>query len=162
MDYEKQVEFSGDPRKAVEVAQTLFLQSGYEITDVSDSRISARHEGGFLNTQSGNTIYGASPVTVGIKGYRLSVSADYEGIRKAKKFILYLLLGLALVLGLVFGILFGLILEDKWIFLLAVGLGVGIPLIQLPVHLIVTPRIMKKRADKALDTLIHNITMLAQ
>jgi hypothetical protein len=140
----------------------MLLQSGYQITDVSDSRISAKHEGGFLKTQSGNVIYGASPVTVGIKGYRLSVSAGYEGIKKAKKFILYVLLGLALTLGVVFGILFTVLFDDKIPALLAIGLGVGIPLIQLPIHLVVTPRIMKKRADKALDTLIHNITMIAR
>jgi hypothetical protein len=162
MDYEKQVEFSGDPKKAIEVAQTMLLQSGYQITDFSDTRISAEHKGGFLRTQSGNVIYGASPISVGIKDTRLSISAGYGGIKKAKKFILHVLLGLALLLGLVFGILFTALFDDKMPAVLAVGLGIGIPLIQLPIHLLVTPRIMKKRADKALDTLIHNITMIAR
>ncbi|MEW8631879.1 MAG: hypothetical protein AB2591_17930, partial [Candidatus Thiodiazotropha sp.] len=86
----------------------------------------------------------------------------YEGIEKAKKFITKLLVGLAVLLGLGMGIPFAFLFEEKWPLLLAVGLGVGIPLIQLPIHLYVTPAIMKKRAEKALDTLIHNITMLAR
>ncbi len=162
MDFERYVNFTGEPRKAIEVAKTMFVQSGYKIVDVSDTSISAKHEGGFVKSQSGNTIYGASPVTVAVTGSRLIVSANFDGIKKAKKFLLYLLLGLALILGLGMGIPFAIIFEEKWPMLLAIGLGIGIPLIQLPIHLFITPMIMKKRAEKALGTLIHNITMLAQ
>ncbi|MEW8430301.1 MAG: hypothetical protein G8D61_11350, partial [gamma proteobacterium symbiont of Ctena orbiculata] len=96
-----------------------------------------------------------------VSGNRLYVSAGYDGIEKAKKFIVKLLVGLAILLGLGMGIPFAILFEEKWPLLLALGLGVGIPLIQLPIHLYVTPMIMRKRAVKALDTLIHNITMLA-
>lgn len=162
MDYERHVDFTGEPKKAIEVAQAMFVQSGYKIMDVSDTRITAKHEGGFVKSQSGNTIYGASPVTVAVRGNRLIVRAGYEGIKKVKKFLLYLLVGLALLLGLGMGIPFAIVFEGKWPVVFAIGLGMGIPLIQLPIHLFVTPMIMKKRADKALDTLIHNITMLAR
>ncbi|MEW8486479.1 MAG: hypothetical protein AB2705_14960, partial [Candidatus Thiodiazotropha sp.] len=128
----------------------------------TESSISAEHEGGFIRTQSGNAIYGASPIKVSVSGNRLYISAGYDGIEKAKKFIVKLLVGLAVLLGLGMGIPFAFLFEEKWPLLLAVGLGVGIPLIQLPIHLYVTPAIMKKRAEKALDTLIHNITMLAR
>ncbi|MEW8326861.1 MAG: hypothetical protein AB2659_08515 [Candidatus Thiodiazotropha sp.] len=161
MDYERSEIFSGEPGKAVEMAQAMFVQSGYKITDTTESSISAKHEGGFIRTQSGNAIYGASPIKVSVSGNRLYVSAGYEGIEKAKKFITKLLVGLAVLLGLGMGIPFAFLFEEKWPLLLAVGLGVGIPLIQLPIHLYVTPMIMRKRAVKALDTLIHNITMLA-
>ncbi|MEW8338039.1 MAG: hypothetical protein AB2596_20685, partial [Candidatus Thiodiazotropha sp.] len=154
--------FSGEPGKAVEMAQAMFVQSGYKITEISKSAITAEHEGGFVRTQSGNAIYGASPIKVSVSGNRLYISAGYEGIEKAKKFITKLLVGLAVLLGLGMGIPFAFLFEEKWPLLLAVGLGVGIPLIQLPIHLYVTPAIMKKRAEKALDTLIHNITMLAR
>ena len=162
MDYERYVDFAGEPKRAIELAQTMFVQSGYKIVDISDTSISAKHEGGFVKSQSGNTIYGASPVTVAVTGNRLIVSARYEGIKKVKKFILYLLVGLAFLLGLGLGLPFAIIFEEKWPVILAIGLGIGIPLIQLPIHLFVTPMIMKKRAEKALDTLIHNITMLAR
>jgi len=46
--------------------------------------------------------------------------------------------------------------------MLGIGLGFGIPLIQLPIHLFVTPKIMEKSASKALDTFIHNATFLAR
>ena len=162
MDYERYVDFAGEPKKAIELAQTMFVQSGYKIMDVSDTSISAEHEGGFVKTQSGSTMYGASPVTVAVTGNRLMVSAGFDGIKKVKKFLVYLLVGLACILGLGMGIPFAILFEETWAVILALSLGIGIPLIQLPIHLFVTPMIMKKRAVKALDTLIHNITMLAR
>jgi hypothetical protein len=162
MDYKREIDFEGDPKSAIEVAKIIFLQSGYEITDVSDTSISAEHKGGFLQTQSGNSIYGASPVTVSVKIARLFVSADYEGIEKARRFIFWIILGLAVFLGILFGVIFGLFFDDDGIWKLALGLGIGIPLLQLPIHLIVTPRVMKRRADTALDTMIRNITTVAR
>jgi hypothetical protein len=161
MSYEREEKFSGDPGKAIEMAQAVFVQSGYMITEHSESTISAKHEGGFVKTQSGNAIYGASPIRIDVTRDRLNVSAGYEGIEKAKRFITKLLVILALTLGLGIGIPFAFLFEEPWPMLLAVGLGVGIPLLQLPIHLYLTPMIMRKRADKALDTLIHNITKIA-
>ena len=139
----------------------MFVQSGYKITDISDSKISAEHTGGFTKSASGNTIYGASPVTITISDNRLVVIALFEGIEKVKKFLLKLLLGLAFILGVVFALTFGLIFEEREPMMLGIGLGFGIPLIQLPIHLFVTPKIMKKRASRALDTFIHNTAILA-
>jgi hypothetical protein len=121
MDYERYVDFTGEPKKAIEVAQTMFVQSGYKIVDVSDTSISAKHEGGFVRSQSGNTIYGASPVTVVVTDNRIIVRAKYEGIKKVKKFLLYLLVGMAFLLGLGMGIPFAIIFEEKWPAILAIG-----------------------------------------
>jgi heme/copper-type cytochrome/quinol oxidase subunit 4 len=162
VNYERSENFTGEPKEAIEMAQAMFVQSGYKIMDVSDSTILVEHQGGFLRTQSGHTIYAASPIKVSVSGNLINISAGYDGIEKAKRFITRLLVGLAFLLGLGMGIPFALLFEEKWPLLLALGLGIGIPLIQLPIHLYVTPMIMKKRADKALDTLIHNITMLAR
>jgi hypothetical protein len=160
--YEKSVDFTGDPKKVIELAQSMFVQSGYKITDISDSKISAEHTGGFTKSVSGNTIYGASPITITISDNRLVVIALYEGIEKVKKFLLKLFLGLAFILGIGFALSFGLIFKERWPMMLGIGLGFGIPLIQLPIHLLVTPKIMKKRASRALDTFIHNIAILAR
>ena len=162
MGYEKSVNFVGDPKKVIELAQSMFVQSGYRIIDVSDTEISAKHEGGFTKSVSGDPIYGASPVTMTISANRLVVSAEYEGIEKVKKYILRFLLGLAFVLGIGLGLPFGLIFEERWPMMLGFGLGFGIPLIQLPIHLFITPKIMEKRASKALDTFIHNALILAR
>lgn len=69
---------------------------------------------------------------------------------------------MALLLGFGMGVPFAFIFEERWPIILGIGLGVGIPLLQLPIHLFVTPRIMKKRASHALDTLLHNINVVAQ
>lgn len=162
MGYEKSVDFAGDYKKIIELAQSMFVKSGYRIIDVSNTKISAEHEGGFTKSISGDTIYGASPVTITISDKRLVVSAVYEGIEKAKKFLLRLFLGLAFGLGIGFALLFGFIFEERWPMMLGIGLGFGIPLIQLPIHLFVTPKMMEKRASNALDTFIHNTTILAR
>ena len=162
MGYKKSVSFAGDHKKVIELAQSMFVQSGYRIIDISNTGISAEHEGGFTKSISGNTIYGASPVTITISANRLVVSARYEGIEKAKKFVLRLLLGLAFILGIGLALPFGFIFEERWPMMMAIGLGFGVPLIQLPIHLFVTPKIMEKRASKALDTFIHNATILAR
>jgi len=104
MGYEKSVYFAGDHEKVIELAQSMFVQLGYRIIDVSNTKISAEHEGGFTKSISGNTIYGASPVTITISENRLVVSARYEGIEKVKKFFLRLLLGLAVILGIGFAL----------------------------------------------------------
>jgi hypothetical protein len=162
VNYERSESFTGEPSKAIEMAQAMFVQSGYKIVDLSESAISVEHQGGFIRTQSGNTIYGASPIQISVSGNRLDVRAGYDGIEKAKGFITKLLVGLAALLGLGMGIPFAFLFEERWPLLLALGLGIGIPLIQLPIHLYVTPMIMRKRADKALDTLIHNIMVIAR
>ena len=162
MGYEKSVSFAGDPKKVIELAQSMFVQSGYRIINVSDTEVSAAHEGGFTKSMSGNPMYGASPVTITISANRLVVSAGYEGIEKVKKFILKFLVGFAFIMGFGLGVPFGLMSEERWPMMLGFGLGFGIPLIQLPIHLFITPKIMEKRASKALDTFIHNATTLAR
>jgi len=162
MGYEKSVDFAGDHKKVIELAQSMFVQFGYRIIDVSNTKISAEHEGGFTKSISGNTMYGASPVTITFSDNRLVVSARYEGIEKVKKFLLRLFLGLAFMLGIGFALFFAFIFEERWPMMLGIGLGCGIPLIQLPIYLFVTPKIMEKRAAKALDTFIHNATFLAR
>jgi len=161
MDYEKSIDFTGDPQKAITLAQTTLVQSGYKIIDISETSISARHEGGFVKSQSGNPMYAASPVVVSVSESHLVVIARYEGVEKAKKFLVRLLAGMAFGLGLGLGIPFGLFFEEKWPMILGFGLGFGIPLIQLPIHLLVTPMIMKKRAAQALDALVHNMKMIS-
>jgi len=161
MGYRRVVPFSGNPVKARELAQAAFVQSGYRITDVSDSSITAEHAGGFLRTQSSRAIYGASPITVDVGAGQLRVTARYEGIERMRVFLIRLLLGLAVFLGLVLGITFAAVLDEAWPVILGVGLGVGVPLIQLPVHLGVTLRIMRARASLALDTLTDNIVTLS-
>jgi len=161
-DYFKSTTYTGNPEKAIEIARNQFVQAGYKITNVSDSEVSARQDGSFTRSMSGNTLYGASPVTVSVTGNQLIVRAGFEGLEKLKQFLLKLILGLALALGLGMGIPFALVFQEKKAVIFALALGVGIPLIQLPFHLILTPRIMKKRAVHALDTLGHNLEVLGR
>jgi hypothetical protein len=163
MEYERTVDFTGDRRKALEIAQAALVQAGYRIEEASDRRISARYGGSFLGRNRGNPLWVASPITIEVSDRNITVTADYEGLAKMRKFIIWFLGGLALMLalglGIPFAIVFGL---NRFPLFLALGLGVGIPLIQLPIHLFVTPAIMRYFAAHALDRLVHNMTVLAQ
>ncbi len=105
----------------------------------------------------------ASPVTIDVSDRNITVTADYEGLARMRKFIIRLLGGLALLLALGLGIPFAFVFgPNRFPLFLALGLGLGIPLLQLPIHLFVTPALLKHGAARALDTLVHNMTVLAQ
>jgi hypothetical protein len=161
MDYEKSVDFAGNVRQALSLAEMAFVQAGYRILDSTDTRVSARYDGGFVGMRYCSPMCSASPITISVAGRRLIVTARYEGIAKVRKFLVRFLVGLALLLALTLGGTFSYFYPGTQKVLLGVGLGLGIPLIQLPIHVLLTPAIMKQRAIQALDTLVHNMTMLS-
>ena len=161
MSYRREIPFSGDACKAIDLATSTLVHAGYRITDAAEDSVTGEHVGGLMRTQSGQAIYGASPITVELRAGRLLVTARYDGIAKVRRFLVRLLVGLATFLGLGLGIGFALAFEEAWPVALGVGLGTGIPLIQLPIHLGVTLSLVRTRATQALDTLGDNIVTLA-
>ncbi len=155
-DYERSEPFGGNPAAAIDFARSILAQAGYRV-DNTDSGIVAEHEGGFIRSQSGNPLYGASPIRVTVSGGRLSVTAGFGGVDKVKGFIVKLLLGLAVGLGGGLGLLFALLFDQQWPILLGAGLGGGIPLLQLPIHWLIVPAVIRRRAVSGLDTLVHNL-----
>jgi hypothetical protein len=155
MEFSKTVAFTGDPKKALEIAQVTFIQAGYKIDRAIGGRMTARHVGGFVQSQSGSGIYGASPVTVQVADGQLSITADYEGVEKARRFLWKLFAGLTAIFVVVMAIPFALLFPGKlkWLALLPLAVVV----VQMPIHFLVTPRVMKRRANAALDTLMQNI-----
>jgi len=160
--YRREVAISGDPRRAIELVQTALVQSGYRITDASDDCVTGAHAGGFVKTQSGQAIHGASPITATVQVGVLRVSAGYGGVERTRRFLVRLLVGLGIGLGGGLGLLFLLIFEERWPALLGLALGAGVPLLQIPVHTSWTLRIMRSRTALALDTLVENIRTLTR
>ena len=162
MEYRKMINFDGDPEKALGLARTTFTQAGYLIVDNSESSVSAKITGVPVRSRPGSLLCGASPVTVSIAGNQLIVEAGFEGVARLKKFLLYLLIILGLSLGVGLAVIFFLVFDETWPVYLGLGLGLGVPLIQLPIHVWLTPLIFKRLASRGLDTLLHNMVMVAK
>ena len=92
----------------------------------------------------------------------MTVTAGFSGIDSLRRFLVRLLVGLAVTLGAVLGVTFSLVFDETWPALLGVGLGVGIPLLQLPVHLLMTVPILRRRAVQSLDVLTENLVRLSE
>ena len=159
MDYERSVEFAGDRRKALEVAQTTFIQAGFRIEDVSDSSISARYEGSAASRRC-HPLCSASPVAIEISGRHFIVTGGDDAVRQMRRFIIRLMGAFAAFYGVGMGILLAFLGPGFEKSLMSVGIILGLMLIELPIFLVVGPATVRKRATQALDTLIHNMTVL--
>lgn len=160
MEYTKMIDFNGDPEKALGLARATLTQAGFIFEDNSETGFTAKGARGMVRSQSGSPLYGASPVRIAIDNHQLIVEAGFEGARSMRKLLMYLLVILGLSLGIVLGVVFHLVFDEVWPVYLGVGLGVGVPIIQLPIHALVVPRLLKRRAAHGLDTLMHNMSMI--
>ncbi|MFZ5573181.1 MAG: hypothetical protein ACOZF0_22490 [Thermodesulfobacteriota bacterium] len=160
MLYEKTVALTGDGRRELEFAKTALAHAGHKLVRVTDTVVTAEQSGLFFSTTKGLAISGVSPITVTVADGRLTVRAGYEGLEKWKQFLIRFLVSLAVILGGGMGGLFAIVFEERWPMLLGIALGAGIPLLQLPIHLAITPFLLRRRAEKALDTFLHNIIMM--
>ncbi len=157
MQYEKSAPFVGDAREAFALAKAALTQSGYRLERVSQDELWARNHGGFVRTHSASPLLGASPVHLRIAAGRVELGADFEGVTQTRRFLVRLLVGLGLGLGGGLAAVFAFVFSDRWPAFIALGLGLGIPLVQLPIHLGVTVPLVRRRATAALDTLLHNL-----
>ena len=116
MSYCKTVFFTGDPRKAREIVQAAMLKTGYKLTPTATGLI-ACHEGGFVLSQSGLEIYGASPITMDMASGQITLSAEYEGVRKATQFMWKTFAGLGAIFILGMGLPFAFMFPGRFKFL---------------------------------------------
>jgi len=158
--YREEAALAAEATHVLDIAAQWLTQFGYRLTELSAMRLTAEHPG-LLSRSTGQALVVASPIVLLASSGRLILEADFQGIAKLRRFIVRLLLGLAASLGLILGITFSLVIEEAWATYLAIGLGAGIPLMQLPVHLFLTLRLIRRRATRDLDTLLQNLAILA-
>jgi len=161
-EYRKELALSGDPAAVLSHAKAWLAGLGYRITASSETTVAAERPAGLLWSTSAQPIFGASPIGIETRFGRLTVSAGFSGIESLRRFLVRLLVGLAVTLGAVLGVTFSLVFDETWPALLGVGLGVGIPLLQLPVHLLMTVPILRRRAVQSLDVLTENLVRLSE
>ena len=160
--YRKELALSRDPAAVLSHAKAWLAGLGYRITASSETTVAAERPAGLLWSTSAQPIFGASPIGIETRFGRLTVTAGFSGIDSLRRFLVRLLVGLAVTLGAVLGVTFALVFEETWPVALGVGLGAGVPLLQLPVHLLFTVPVVRRRAVQSLDVLTENLVRLSE
>jgi len=160
-EYRGDAVFDGDVKRALDVAARMLAQMGYRIKALGPSKLQAEHPG-LLQRSTGQAMLLASPIRVTASLGRLQIEADFDGIAKLRRFLIRFLLGLGALLALVLGVSFAIIFDERWPVFLGVGLGAGIPLLQLPIHLLLTLRLIRERAIRDLETFLGNLILLSK
>ena len=151
MDYETEIPFKGDEKKALDVSLNVFISQGFEIVDKRDTSYELMGPGMWSTRQ--NPLVGISRVMVNAYSDRIKLRAEFGGIKKMQTFLLALICGMALF----FIILFGYLFRD------APGYSIFIPLAPFfpwPFLIPIMVRVMKKRTLRAIDTFFKNMNAL--
>ena len=156
MDYEKTMPFSGNMEKALEVARNVFIQHNFQIVRGSDSEVELTGPGMLSSRQ--NPLVGISRVCIRRTSGELSIEAEFGGIRKLTKYLVFFIVGMAIFFLVVFGIIFSRQGQPaNKIILIALA-----PFIPWPVIIPLMAIWMKSRTSKALDTLVKNMIALGR
>jgi len=156
MDYEKTVPFGGNVGKAIEAAKNAFIQHNFQI--VHDRYLEVELTGPGMLSSRQNPLVGISRIRIRGSSGNLSLEADFEGIRKLIKFLVFFIVGMAVFFVVLFGILFSKQGQPVTKIIL-ISLA---PFIPWPVIIPLMAIWMKSRTSKALDTLVNNMAALGR
>ncbi len=151
MEYNNTAPFSGNPEKALELSLNVFLIQSFAIIEKSES--GHELEGAGIWNSPQNPLMAVSRVKVSIEDKRIALSAEFGGVRQLQRFLIYWIGGLTLLfIGLVF------LVRD-----VANPLVLSSPALVLPFLLLIplVSRMARKRAEKALDTLLNNMNAVS-
>lgn len=161
MEYEKSVEFTGDPMLVIEIAQLIFIQSGYRVIEISEDYIFARHGRKIIQQPSSSALFGASCVLVSISNRVLKVEADIQPIETRTQSAEQMINGILSAGGVLMGLIFSLFLNASWPMAFGVMTTAIIFIPQKPVYSFILPKLMRKKAIWSLDKLVLNLSMRA-
>ena len=156
MDYEKTEPFSGNMEKVLEVAKNVFIQHNFQIVRDSDTEVEFTGPGMLSSRQ--NPIVGISRICIRGTRNNLSIEAEFEGIRKLTKYLVFFIVGMAIFFVVFFGIIFpkqGQPADEIILISLA-------PFIPWPVIIPLMYKWMKSRTSKAMDRLLTNMVTLGR
>jgi hypothetical protein len=157
IEYSKTVPFAGRAAKALSLAQSAFINQGFQIVASNDYEL--RVTGPGVNSTRENPLKGVSEASIIIRSSAIELKAMLGGVQKMKAFLRFFPLAMGLFFLLIFGVL-ALWLPDFrkwWIFL--------IPVLALSPWLFLSPmiaRLMEKKTTQAVDTLLSNMMMMGR
>lgn len=153
MKYEKEEYFEGDLAKAIDVAKNTLLPNGFEIIDSSDSYLEAVNHTGLWGYNQ-HPLNGVSKVSISESDGKIILKSELGGVTKMIKYLTLFIGAMAVFFLLLFGFLFGLRQQQPLGKVLLISLG---PLVPWPIAIPLMGVWFKKRADRALDTLLKNM-----
>jgi hypothetical protein len=156
MDYEKTEPFSGNMEKAFEVAKNVFIQHNFQIVRNSDSEVEFTGPGMLSSRQ--NPLVGISRVCIRGTSSNISIEAEFGGIRRLTKYLVFFIVGMAIFFLAFFGIMF----SKQGQPLNKIILNTLAPFIPWPVIIPIMAIWMKSRTSKALNTLVKNMVALGR
>jgi len=157
MDYEKTISFTGNLEKALETARNVFIQHSFQI--INDSSSSVELIGtGTMWIKGQDPLVGISKVSVRGTGSELTIEAEFGIVNKTIKYLILFIFGMAVFFLIVFGVMFYLQGQDvRKVLLIALA-----PFAPWPIIFPLMAKFMKWRTSKALDALLHNMTVLGK
>ena len=155
--HEDFVAFTGDPHRAFEIALQTLLPLGFEVAEQSSLHLVVTGPG--FNSTRQNALLGISRAEFSAEHSSLVVKAELGGLDRFQRLMLIFMIGL--------GAFDSLLLLALWFFIerlrthtwfLAIPVIIFIPWIFIAP---VLARWIRKRTKSALNTLLHNMAILA-
>ena len=154
MRYDTSIPFHGDSEKAMKLAADALTSSNFRIDAFSGNQL--RFTGPGMNSNRENPLRGFSTGEISISAGSITFRGEMGAIQKFRLFLTLFIAGMALF----FVILFGVILRHKIApqakYIAPLPLAPWIVLIPL------FARQTRKRAEKAIDTLLNNMAQMAR
>jgi hypothetical protein len=158
MHHTQSLDFRGDPAPAFALATATLTASGFRL--VAQTARSLEFAGAGMNSTRGNPLLGASQITLTADAGRIELQAELGGVRRMRRFLVVLLLGLSLLDVVVFGLQFHVFQgAPNWPKLLLVTAGPIAPWIVLGPLLV---RLIRRRTIKALHPLLFNMVAVTR
>lgn len=148
MSYERSIPFRGDASKAIKAACDTLSANNFRIDSCDASHMKFTSPG--MNSSRDNPLRGISNGEIYISAGNINFRGEMNCIRKFRMFLIAFIAGMAIL----FFVLFGFILKDK------VGSKAKYiapaPFAPWIVLIPAITRGIRKKAERAVDTLLHN------
>jgi hypothetical protein len=152
MKYEKAEYFEGDLAKAIDVAKNTFLPNGFEIISSSNSNLEVSNRS-YVWGYNQHPLNGVSKVYISGSDGKIIIKAELGGVTKMLQYLI-LFMGGMMVFFLIF---FGIQLHVQGQPINKLLRMIWAPFAPWPIAIPLMGVWFKKRADRALDTLLKNM-----
>ena len=158
-DYQKSVDFRGDPDKALECAASVFINANFRVTPVGRSQLNVENASMFLNSKR-NPLMAVSHATITASSAVISIEAELGALRRLIRLVMFLILATDVPVTIGVGVLLWSQHDpDRFAAMAITGAAMALPFV------IIFPLVrffVGRSAKGALDTLLHNMAAMSQ
>lgn len=149
MEYEKSVDFSGDPRKVLDYARDLLVQLNFRVAAIGGSQLNAENTTAYLSTKQ-NPLLAISELTITAVGSRLSARANLGKLLKMIKVVGVIIILMDVI---AVGVLTAVFVKTQPE-LLPILLSTALP---TPLVVVLIYKVQRWQTGKAIDTFLRNV-----